>query len=121
MSYLRKRTWVVYIAYLSNVLSAVAYTILYTTVYSIGLSLYPREQNMYVAYIGTGSALGISIAPAIASVFIPMFDYHWMFFSYGILIIMSTIYVIIVMNDLEDKLINSEKEYCEKEFCDDEE
>lgn len=90
-------------------MQGLAYTILYTTVYSIGLSLYPREQNMYVAYIGTASALGISIAPAIASFVIPLNSYHFMWFAFGTLICLTLVFVIKVMNDLDLKISQSEK------------
>ena len=115
MAYLNERSMVVSISYCSNFMQGLAYTILYTTVYSIGLTLYPREQNMYVAYIGTASALGISIAPAIASVIIPIDGYHWMFFAFGSLICLTTIFIMRVMNDLDLKITASEQRYCDDE------
>lgn len=92
------------ICYLCNFFSGVAYTIIYTTVYSMGLVLYPRDQNKFVAYIGTGSALGISLAPVMAGLIIPIGGYHWMFFSLGLLIIASAIWVVIVLKNYHEEI-----------------
>lgn len=104
MAYLGHNSIDLTICYLSNFFQGVAYTIIYTTVYSMGLVLYPRDQNKFVAYIGTGSALGISLAPLMAGLIIPIGGYHWMFFSLGILIIAAAIWVVVVFKDYTEEI-----------------